>query len=164
MMNDDAWLEALQTLVDGRPHIRFALGLNNVGHLELARKLVEKANCFFFVDFYLYVANLCALDFLAARISRLLFAYSWIEGDAAVEQPAGERGLPAVIDIAADFRPPLFYSLGCFERHAVGRGQCRDDCPQGFVHELRQGRNQFSVIVKDCVTYLFQPKRRDRNG
>jgi len=165
MMDDDAWSTTLQTLLDGQPNVRFAIGLNNVGHLDLAGRLANHANCFFFVDFHLYVANLCALTFLTEKIARLLFAYSWIEADeGSFSQIAGEQRLPPVVGISGDYRPPLFYSLGCYERHALGRGRCRDECQKDFIHELRQGKNRFDVVVKDCVTYLFQTQRRDHHG
>ena len=28
-------------------------------------------------------------------------------------------------------------------------------CPKDFTRELRQGKNRFQVVVRDCVTYLF---------
>ena len=105
---------------------------------------------------------------------RLLFAYRWIE-DVWIEgeRIEGERAEGARIDAeAADappasaartplvriqkgFTPPLFYSMGCFARHVLNHGECFDDCPKDFRRQLRQGRNRFTVIVRDCVTYLF---------
>ncbi len=155
MPDDDAWIEALRGLFDANPKVRFAIGLSNVGHLDLARTLADQERCSFFVDFYLYVANRSALSFLAARIPRLLFLYSWIEAGETILFD-GAATVPPVVRIAESYRPPLFYSLGCYERHAVGGGLCRDGCPKDFTGELRQGRNTFTVAVNDCVTYLFQ--------
>ena len=155
MPDDEAWIAALRGLFDAHPKIRFAIGLSNVGHLDLARALAYQERCCFFADFYLYVANRSALSFLVARIPRLAFLYSWIEGDETVLAD-GEATVPAVIRIAGSYRPPLFYSLGCYERHAAGGGLCREGCPKDFNGELRQGRNAFTVVVNDCVTYLFQ--------
>jgi putative protease len=164
-LDDDELMETLEALVSGHPGIRFAIGLNNVGHLDLAGRLSERENCFFFVDFYLYVANGIALSFLTSRVKKLLFLYHWIEGDEtnlravaletrADESPGSES--PAFVRIDPHYRPPLFYSLGCFERHAQGRGRCPEGCPKDFMHELRQGKSSFRVVVRDCVTYLFQ--------
>jgi hypothetical protein len=66
-----------------------------------------------------------------------------------VHPPAG------TVRLSADFRPPLFYSLGCFARHSMNEGRCVDGCPKDFGGELRQGRNRFRLLVRDCVTYLF---------
>lgn len=152
MLDDEAWVATLEGLSESFPRQHFAIGLNNVGHLELAGRLGGLENLFFFIDFYLYVANRQTVSFLRSRVTKLLFIYAWIEG-----------GIPAddqVIGIAEDFAPPLFYSLGCYERHAAGRGQCREECPKDFTYVLRQGRNRFTGIVRDCTTYLFRKENR----
>ena len=88
-------------------------------------------------------------------MKKLLFLYHWIEGDEA-NLRAIALETPAFVRIDPHYRPPLFYSLGCFERHARGRGRCPEGCPKDFMHELRQGKSSFRVVVRDCVTYLFQ--------
>lgn len=166
MLDDEEWLGALQGLSDAHPGTRFAIGLNNVGHIDLARRLEGRENCFFFIDYCLYVANLDAFSFLAGRTAKLLFAYSWIEGGEETFSvvSAGAGNGPPVIAVAKDYRPPLFYSLGCYERHAHGGGRCREDCPKDFTEELRQGRNRFKVVVSQCITYLFQTQKEQHNG
>jgi hypothetical protein len=145
------------------PVLRDDIGLNNLSHLAIASALRAHQNIAFFADFYLYVANHRALSLLSERVPGLLFAYAWIEGArgeetkiraAAAAQHGGTRSVP-VVALASDFKPPLFYSLGCFARHIPGEGKCLDDCPKDFEKELRQGRNRFRVVVRDCVTYLF---------
>ncbi len=64
-------------------------------------------------------------------------------------------GAFSVVRLSADFRPPLFYSLACFARHVLNNGACMDDCPKDFTRDLRQGKNHFQLVVRDCVTYLF---------
>ncbi len=208
LLDDGLWVEALQKLAERHPDTRFAIGLNNISHLAIAAALGGWQNMSFFGDFYLYVANCRALSFISERVPRLLFAYAWIEGGRGEEVelrcgagpaqlPEGPRKVP-LVTIAPDFRPPLFYSLGCFARHVPGAGACLgrpsansalprypaelsgspgsadlansalprypaelsgspgyDDCPKDFAWELRQGRNRFQVVVRDCVTYLF---------
>jgi hypothetical protein len=166
MMDEGRWLAALERLADENPRTRFAVGLNNIGHLGFVDSLAARQNVVFFVDFSLYVANRFALDLLLRRVPRLAFAYSWIEDTeeghasfvAAAELPV------TLIRIAPGFRPPLFYSLGCFAKHVLNGGRCPDEpprtgsqkgCPRDFIRELSQGRNRFQVVVKDCVSYLF---------
>lgn len=160
MLDDTEWFEALERLVDQNPGARFAIGLNNVGHLAFVDRLAARQNVVFFVDFSLYVANRFALCLLQRRAPRLAFAYSWIEDT--VEWP-GALPVP-LIRIASGFRPPLFYSLGCFAKHVLMSGSCPDEparpegqkgCPRDFSRDLTQGRNRFKLVVKDCVTYLF---------
>jgi U32 family peptidase len=150
VMDDRPWVSALERLSAADPLRRLAVGLNNVGHLGLAAALAARGNIWFFADFFLYVANRGALSFLLRRVPRLLFAYRWIE-----EDPA-EEGEGPLVRIAGDFRAPLFTGLGCFARHSLHGGSCPGDCPKDYQRTLHQGRTDFQVIVRDCVTYLFK--------
>jgi len=160
MVDDKVWIESLRILCAENQQTRFAIGLNNVGQLQLAGELAGLENCFFFVDYFLYAANRSAASFLAARVAKLLFLYSWIEGG---EDTLRLLAAPAAVRITEGYRPPLFYSLGCYERHSLGAGKCRRECRRHFIHEVRQGKNRFDVVVKDCVTYLFQKPMENRH-
>jgi putative protease len=150
ILEDGPWISALKGFSDADPSRRFAVGLNNLGHLGFAEALADRASISFFVDFFLYVANPGALAFLLGRVPRLLFSYWWIEGD------PGEIGAAPVVRIVGDFRAPLFTGLGCFARHSLHGGSCPGDCPKDFARTLHQGRTDFQLIVRDCVTYLFK--------
>ncbi|MCX7037530.1 MAG: hypothetical protein NT005_00045, partial [Spirochaetes bacterium] len=126
MMDDGQWLESLERLAGENPGIRFAIGLNNVGHLGFVDSLAARKNVVFFVDFSLYVANRFALGLLSRRVPRLAFAYSWIE-----DTVEWQTVLPVpIIRIAPGFRPPLFSSLGCFAKHVLNSGSCPDESPR----------------------------------
>jgi hypothetical protein len=91
-------------------------------------------------------------------VPRLLFAYAWIED--AADGFQGTAGSVPLIRIADGFRPPLFYSLGCFVKHDLKSGHCPEEaasgeCPREFSREVSQDRSRFRVVVRDCVTYLF---------
>jgi putative protease len=172
VIDNGLWTEALRGWAERHPDTRFAIGLNNLSHLAIASALAACRNVWFFADFYLYVANRRALSFIRERVPRLLFAYAWIEGErdakgeahdgGPIERPAGTAahdGVP-LVQLAQDFRPPLFYSLGCFARHISGAGKCQEGCPKDFTSELRQGRNRFKLVVRDCVTWLFALNRK----
>jgi U32 family peptidase len=151
IMEEGTALAALRKVLAENPSERFAIGLNNVGHLAFAKDLASAGNAWFFADVSLYAANAWALVFLRRRLPRMLFAYAWIEGETAP---------PGAIAVSGDFRPPLFYSLGCYQRHAVNGGSCLDGCPKDFSYPLWQGKNGFRLIVRDCVTYLFAEEPR----
>jgi U32 family peptidase len=167
MLDEQWWARALDDLVGAHPAARFAVGLSNLAHLPLADLLAAHDNAWFFIDFPLYVANRFALDFLSRRVPRLLLAYAWIED--AEDGFTGSPGSVPVIRIAAGFRPPLFYSLGCFAKHDLLSGCCPDEaarraapegtlrgeCPRNFSRDVSQGKARFRVVVRDCVTYLF---------
>jgi U32 family peptidase len=157
LLDDGRWTDALRGLSAAHPDTRFAVGLNNLSHVAMASALGPCRNISFFADFYLYVANCRAFSFIMERVPRLLFAYAWIEGERGEEAKirCGAAAVPIVV-IDPGFTPPLFYSLACFARHVSGGGgSCLDGCERDFASELRQGRNRFRVVVRDCVTYLF---------
>jgi hypothetical protein len=141
----------VQRLAERHPKTRIAVGLNNMSHLAFADALSERGNAWFFADFFLYAANDRTLSFLRSRIPRFLFAYEWLE-----QEPGGKARPAATVRLSREFSPPLFYSLGCFARHSMNDGACFDECPKDFGGELRQGRNRFRLLVRDCVTYLFR--------
>ena len=149
---------AVEALVDAHPGRTFALGFNNIGHLQLARRLAGRPNVRWFVDFFAYVANRQAWRFYVERLPGLLFLYSWIEGSEA-DHRALQAALPGegppLLRPAPAFRPPLMVSMGCHARHVAGRS-CRPDCPRDFRFPLRQGRTPLVAVVRDCVTYLFR--------
>ncbi len=171
LLEEAGWAAAIRRLALRHPDARIAVGLNNISHLALARALDDLPGVWFFADFFLYAANGQARKLLAGRLPRLLFAYEWIEDALGKSAPAagGESAVPAptapamstastapTVRISAGFHPPLFTSLGCFTRHSTGAGSCSPDCPRDFHGELRQGRNRFRLVVRDCVTYLFR--------
>jgi len=151
LLDEAPWIEAVQRLTERHPKTRIAVGLNNMSHLAFADALSERVNAWFFADFFLYAANDRTLGFLRSRIPRFLFAYEWLE-----QEPGGKARRAATVRLSREFSPPLFYSLGCFARHFMNSGACFDECPKDFGGELRQGRNRFRLLVRDCVTYLFR--------
>jgi putative protease len=153
-------------LIEAHPEERFVIGLSNLAHLELARRLAALPNVRFFADFPLYAANRFTVDFLARKVPGLLFVTHWLEDDddgvRALETAAG---LP-LVRLEQSFQPPLFYGMGCPRGQGSlpvgGRTGCRG-CPGGFDAALRQGRTRFLLRVRDCIAYLYaQPRRRDR--
>ncbi len=149
------WIEAVRRLAERHSDTRIAVGLNNVSHLAFVPALSDRGNVWFFADFFLYAANNLTLRFLRSQIPRFLFAYEWLEDDRERALPSGgTRPIPTV-RLSVDFTPPLFYSLGCFARHSMNEGRCVEGCPKDFAGVLRQGKNRFRVLVRDCVTYLF---------
>jgi putative protease len=149
----------LGELLEAHPAVCFAVGLSNLAHLELPRRLSGRPNVGFFADFPLYAANRFTVAFLAAQVPGLLFATHWLEDD-----EKGARDLAAAVNfplvrLEEGFQPPLFYGMGCPRGQGAlpgsGRGRC-GDCPGGFDAPLFQGRNRFLLRVRGCTAYLYR--------
>ena len=121
------------------------IGLNNVSHFRMVQKYKDNKNIFFFTDYCTYIANSACELFYRERIERLLFSYYWIE------DPKGN--LNNLRKIEPDFTPHLFVSRICYKKHN-NLGSC-ENCTKDLRYELKQKNRDFTVIVKDCITWLF---------
>jgi putative protease len=164
IMDDAPWIESLRRLARLHEGTKIAVGLNNISHLGFAQALSAEENLWFFGDFYLYAANERTLKFLGSRVPRFLFAYEWLEAEPSAAARAPRLRPVRTVTMAAEFSPPLFYSLACFTRHSTNKGRCVEGCPKEFSGELRQGNNRFRMVVRDCVTYLFLADRIHYDG
>lgn len=123
-----------------------SIGINNISHISLVKKYIENPRILFFVDYCLYGANRAFNLFFQQYSDRFLFSYQWIEDK--------DSPLPPFVQIERDFNPHLFVSRICYRRHNH-LGACRN-CAQDFNYELKQRDRVFTVIVKNCLTWLFQ--------
>jgi hypothetical protein len=155
LLEETPWIDGVRKFADSYPETKLAVGLNNISQLALVSALSGKRNVWFFADFYLYAANNRTLTFLLSRIPRLLFAYEWLEEEHDRPVFAGVAPPIPAVKLSADFTPPLFYSFACFTRHSANEGWCVEGCPKDFSGAIRQGRNRFRILVRDCVTYVF---------
>jgi len=122
------------------------IGINNISHLSLVDKFSEKKNVLFFTDYCTYVANRACELFYKKKIEKLLFSYYWIE------EKSGY--LNNLRKVEADFNPHLFVSRICYKLHN-NLGSC-DNCSKNLFYNLKQRDREYSVIIKDCITWLFQ--------
>jgi U32 family peptidase len=98
MADEAAWLPALEAELTARPGENLAVGLSNVGQLEIARRLAANERVWFFVDFTLYAANRHTVSLLLREVPRVLFMYHWIEG--------GDGELPSLREGVGESPPP----------------------------------------------------------
>ncbi len=151
-------LSRVEDEIRERPDERFAVGLSNVGHLAWARSLCSLEHVSFYIDYGLYVANLCALRFLAETVPRLRGAYLWLEANDRQRAALAERitsvfgSMPLGIRFVDEKeRFPMFISRICFKR--AEDGQCPKTCPKDFSYRLRQQQRMLDVRVRSCITY-----------
>jgi len=141
--------DALEKDIDdllSNPKTTVILGLNNVSHFHFVERYREEKRILFFTDYCTYMANDACRLFYLERIPRLLFSYYWIED---------HKGNPGAMKrIERDFSPHLFVSRICYKRHN-GLGSCQN-CSRDLTYELKQRDKNFTVIVKNCITWLFQ--------
>lgn len=142
--DEEAYYNALIKLFERYPENSFLLGINNLAHLNWISMISNKfANCSFYGDYALYLANSASLQFLIRNVPRLRFAYSWCESAVAV--PGATRMQDASC-------LPLFISRGCYRLH---QGKSCSDCSKNFKEDLVNGKRKFEVRGKRCLTYLF---------
>ncbi len=157
LFNSQAYLKQLVNMIESGSTIHFVLGLNNPTHLEWVSKLSQYENVSFFVDYGLYTANSYAYRFFTERIPKLEFCYFWIEGSweeyLSLIQSTGDTGVPLYF-IGQSFAPHLFLSRGCYTNNLNG-GTCPASCSRRFTYSLTQGSRKYQVVVKDCITWLF---------
>ncbi len=157
LFNSQAYLKQLVNMIESGSTIHFVLGLNNPTHLEWVSKLSKYENVSFFVDYGLYTANSYAYRFFTERIPKLEFCYFWIEGSweeyLSLIQSTGDTGVPLYF-IGQSFAPHLFLSRGCYTNNLNG-GTCPASCSRRFTYSLTQGSRKYQVVVKDCITWLF---------
>jgi U32 family peptidase len=146
-----------------KPAIR--IGLNNIGHLPWAQKHPDYE---YFMDYYLYCANSSALNLLQSSLELVSSAYYWLEDP----DQSVYFNPDTVFPVGAGFSPPLFISRSCFRRDSLGitegcvnRAFCKVPAVASGKKEIcsrypgpyplyQTGKN-YTVYVKDCITYLF---------
>jgi len=122
------------------------LGINNPGHMDLVQHFTQDERVFFFTDYCTYTANRAAVLFYRTRIDRLIYSTYWIE------DRAGE--LSPLVKTDEGFNPHLFLSRVCYRLHNR-YGTCHQ-CGRDHRYTLRQKDRLFTVVVRDCLTWLFQ--------
>lgn len=157
LFNSRNYFKKLVSMIESDRHTPFVLGLNNVTHLEWVTSLAEYENVSFFIDYGLYTANSYAYRYFIERIPKLAFCYFWIEGSweeyLSLMQSAGETEVPLFFT-GKSFSPHLFLSRGCYTNN-LNRGTCPASCSRNFTYSLIQGSRKYQVVVKDCMTWLF---------
>ncbi len=155
--NSTEYLEKLIEIIESNSDRLFVLGLNNVTHLEWTGKLSEYSNVSFFIDYGLYIANSYSYRFYTERVPKLEFCYFWIEGSKdeynTLVSSLGDIDIPLFF-IGTSFKPHLFVSRSC-HTNGLNNGKCPADCGKDFEYPVSQGKRKFRVVVKDCITWLF---------
>lgn len=129
--------QSLEKLIEGRTDSNnsqyFLIGINNLGHLKLARKLSNYPQVRFFVDFYQYLAN----DYSYLLLKNLvnpLWGYQWVEAEATRKEIHKSKFKSTLFSASTAVKLsehltfplvtiedldtlPLFISLGCFHFH-----------------------------------------------
>ncbi len=169
LFDDKAYFKKLDSLLEKfskfnpKPVIR--VGLNNVGHLLWAQKHSEFE---YFADYYLYCANSRALGLLQSNLELVSSAYYWLEDT----DQSIYFDQDTVFPVGADFSPPLFISRSCFRRDSLGitegcinRAFCEAPAVDSSSkktctrypdsYSLYQTGKNYTVYVKNCITYLF---------
>lgn len=141
--SESDYFDAIEKFVIDHTHQPLLLGINNIAHLNLAKRLQNQPHVSFFIDYAFYLANSWSLAFALKSLPRLLFAYSWCESKEVVE---------GCVPLTDRLALPLFISRGCYLKL---KGQQCAACERSHRELLKNGGREFEVVVKRCLTYLF---------
>jgi U32 family peptidase len=157
LCSDEDYFNKAKEFLNKNADAQFLIGLNNVGHLELAKKLEDLWNVRFFIDYYLYVANIFSFAFFEEQV-RPVFQYFWTEGKEkdflALKGSLDEVSGRSLVRITDPGDMPLFISKACFVKNN-GLSSCGDCRSRFSEYSLSQGRSRFKVIVYNCMTYFY---------
>ena len=147
------FIHSLTNFINENQDKNFFIGLNNISHLYLLEKITGD-NCSFFLDFYIYTANINAMQFFINYDKRIKFAYYWIESDEYDRNKniLSEFNIYPIIN-KKEVKPPLFYSRVCFAKESMGVS-C-ENCKKSFTFNISQNGKDKTVIVKNCITYVI---------
>ena len=127
------------------------VGLNNWGHIGLLRTIGTDQSPPCVIDAGLLTANRAAYLLLAELMGpKLTGCYGWIEA------PSDQlpREFTPIKDKSAF---PLFISRNCFMKHSL-KQSCGGCNRRGFF-QLDQNGKPYTVIVEDCLSWVYQGKR-----
>lgn len=127
----------------------FLVVLNNVGHLEGARRLAPNPAASFAFGYGFHAANREAVAFLATLLPRVTAVCGWQEGGDGVFEGWGGA---LVVPPSAQVRAPDFLSRFCVRRHAWG-GNCRD-CGGTWTAEMKQNGKNWVLRADRCLTVI----------
>jgi len=141
----------LEPLVHGleRQTEPFLLVLNNVGHLEAAKRLAANPAAHFAFGYGFHTANREAAGFLGTLLPQVTAICGWQEGTDAVFDSWGEA---LVVPPSRQLRAPDFLSRFCVRRHAWA-GDCRD-CGGTWDAELTQNGKKWVLRADRCLTVI----------
>lgn len=145
--SDENYFEKIEKLLKENSDKHFMIGLNNIGHMNFAKKISNLNNISLFTDFYLYVANRLSANYYEKISDKIVLGYRWIE-----KQTSFKSEIP-FIETETTFKPPLFFSVGCFKKHN-GAG-CKN-CLQSYTQDINGDKFKFKIVGKECKTYLFK--------
>lgn len=153
VFDEEVYIKELEKAIDDAQGKQVLIGINNISHISIARRLMSFENVKFFLDIYAYAANRYMIDFYSRELGgKLSFAIFWIEGEEK-DFAVLEQKYP-LMKADKNREIPLFYALSCFQRNNFGGGKCPENCPKNFSYELTNGQKKFRVEVKNCVTIM----------
>ncbi len=182
LFDEDSYLRRFESLIErlqhgGQEHgHKLRIGLNNIGHIHWALELKQSRkyrDTEFFIDYYLYCANSRTLHLLRDELAIIRTGYYWLEdfspdsfftaGNLYPVNPGASPAAHPDTEVGSDkqkpFSPPLFISRSCFRNQSLGIS-CKG-CPMSAgPYKLTQKEKNFTVYVKECITYLFPADSR----
>lgn len=144
--NEETLYVALDKLVARLP-ITVRVGLNNVGHIQWARR---NSHIETFADIYLYMTNRLAVEVFLESVPKPIGLYRWVERSTQDTSLWPARSTP----VGTDFHPPLFISRACYRYDAL-KLPC-EGCPRNGSWKIEQSGKNYRVDVRNCLTVVSE--------
>lgn len=126
------YLKQLKLFLDKNKNSKFIIGLNNIGHIAFIPELPSTIE--YYCDYALFNTNNFSKQLYNRLIPNLIWVTKWVENDKT-------EGIP-----------PIFISRSCFK---AKDGGCPINCKRNYKYYINQQNRNYTVIVKDCLTYTF---------
>jgi U32 family peptidase len=134
------------------------VGIGNWGHIQMYRKWKSAGHkdlrCY--GDTGMLLANSQAVLLMRELLGPgFTGAYGWIEAD--------KRETPSPLTtVGKEFKPPLFISRACFKKHSLG-GSCTG-CTRNMEYSMTQKGQNYKVIIRNCLTWIFAAERGENQN
>ena len=148
---EDAFRKAFESLK--KDTAKGIFGLNNWGHIGLFKETQPFKQSPYILDAGLLAANRAGLLLLTGLLpGEYRGCYGWVESSPG-DLPEGFSPAGNTSNL------PLFISRNCFRKHSLNRS-CKG-CSRYETHSLTQNKKPYTVIIEDCMSWVFQGKNAE---
>ncbi len=146
LFNFNIFIEAIKNLLTQNKSVSLLIGVSNISHLKITKELANFENCYFFIDFSLYIGNSKTYEFFREKLGdKLIFSYGWIESKKKLLE-----NYASIIYPDNNFSPPFFISRINFFKEIYGENN------SSTTIAISNKYDDFILEKDSSLTYLFK--------